>query len=109
MLKDHGFVIPGNVNDRVPFSAGDDAQSRALGAPRVAAALRSAPLAAAAARLAKAGGDAAGARRLEAAARSLHPFCGRGGGPLSAAAAAVEKERRTVDALLQQCSDMLAR
>ncbi|KAI8471285.1 MAG: hypothetical protein J3K34DRAFT_392961 [Monoraphidium minutum] len=110
LLKDHGFVIPGNTCDRVPFSAAGGA-----------AALDGAALAAAGARLAAAGGggggggggaDGAGARRLEAAMRSLEPFCRApaapaSGGPAPAQGAWVAEARRAGDDFMRQCSNML--
>ncbi|GBF96048.1 hypothetical protein Rsub_08863 [Raphidocelis subcapitata] len=120
MLKDHGFVIPGNTNDRLPFSAGDDVQSRALGVPPVPRELDAALLLAAAKGLAASGGSSSGGDaaaavgRLQAAARSLQPFCRRGGGGGGGDGGAAEAEaraaaqRRTVDALLQQCAAMRA-
>jgi hypothetical protein len=106
------------------IAAGDDVQSRALGVPPVPRELDAALLSAAAAGLASAarggsgggGGDggeaAASVGRLQAAARSLQPFCRRGGaGPGAGAANAEERaaaQRRTVGALLQQCAAMRA-
>ncbi|KAL4459118.1 hypothetical protein ABPG75_013983 [Micractinium tetrahymenae] len=97
LMRDYGFVIPGNVNDRVPFSAGDDVASRlaaaaaggsgllerpSLSAPRLLAALGLAPAAGAArfdlTKAAEAamgdGEEHARTRRLLATLMSLQPF-----------------------------------
>lgn len=121
MLKDHGFIIPGNAKDRLAFSRGDDIQSRVLGLQPVHQVLDAREITAAAGGQARLEGEES--QRLLAVLRSLQPFLipnARQAGPGQTAAAAAAKtahlegeellalRRQAVGALLDQCAAMRA-
>ncbi|PRW59741.1 acyl-coenzyme A oxidase peroxisomal isoform B [Chlorella sorokiniana] len=134
LLRDYGFVQPGNLNDRVPFNAGDDIASQlagggssqrpSLSAPRLLAAVGLGQFVGdltPAATAAMGDGDEASAqRRLIACMMSLQPFLRDLGRPAAGAAAAaaglpplpeadLARERQSVAALQVQCQALLDR
>ena len=110
LLKDHGFVLPGNPNDRIDFGSSSATGSAAAGSPVAAAVLDAAALTAAAKALAPArmGDDPHDGGRLAAALRSLAPYCARGGGGGGGGGAAVAAQREAADALLRRCGELRA-
>lgn len=106
MLKDHGFVIPGNINDRIFGTAGSSsAPLQALDPNRLGAVLVAAASTAssgAASGSSSGGSGAVNVRRLQAAALSMRPYCR----PPSGAQAPDDEQRAAAEALLGQIGAM---
>jgi hypothetical protein len=129
LMRDYGFILPGNLNDRIPFATADDVLSQraaaarpSLHAGRFMAALGIPPAAIGAELTGEWGPEALLAaddsgtlarRRKVVALLSLLPFL-RGMPPASAADAGewregeLQRERASVAALQGQCRGMLA-